>query len=135
MEPIAWAKRNRLLRFVVVGASSTAVTLLVYAGALAVGAWYPLAAFVGYAAGIVNGYTWNRIWTFQTGPFDLPEFSRYLVIQGSGLFANVLGLLFAVEVLGLGKFAAEVATLVPIVLVTFLANRRWTFRARSASGG
>jgi putative flippase GtrA len=113
-----------------VGGSSTLVTLVIYTAAIALGVWYPLAAFVGYAAGILNGYTWNRIWTFQTGPFHLPEFSRYVVIQGSGLLANVFGVLIAVETLGMGKLPAELATLVPIVLVTFFANRRWTFRPR-----
>ncbi len=123
---------HRLLRFALVGGSSTVVTLVVYAAALAVDTWYPLAAFIGYAAGIVNGYTWNRTWTFQTGTFHFPEFSRYTAVQGSGMLANLLGLTLGIEVLGLGELVAEVATLIPIIIATFLANQRWTFRPRSA---
>jgi putative flippase GtrA len=122
------AERNRLVRFVVVGLSNTALTLLVYVIGVGLGAWYPAAAALGYAAGMVNGYTWNRRWTFQSGPFDLAEFSRYVLVQGSGLVLNVLGLVLAVDSIGMGKLTAEVVTLIPIVLITYSVNRFWTFR-------
>ena len=112
------------------GGSSTAVTLLSYALLVGLSVPYPVAAPAGYAAGILNGYTWNRLWTFETGAFHLPEFSRYVAIQGSGLAANLLGLVVLVEALGLGKVVAELLSVVPIVLVTYALNRRWTFRPR-----
>jgi putative flippase GtrA len=127
------AERIRLLRFVVVGGSSTAITLAIYTTALVLGVWYVLAAALGYAAGILNGYTWNRKWTFEVGAFHLPEFSRYVIVQGGGLLANVLGLAFTVEAFGMAEFAAEIVTLIPIVLVTYFLNRRWTFESRVPS--
>ena len=123
-------ERTRLLRFILVGGSSTLVTLVSYAILVGVSVPYALAAPAGYAAGILNGYTWNRLWTFETGGFHLPEFSRYVAIQGSGLVANLLGVVLLVEALGLDKMPAEILTLVPIVLITFALNRRWTFRPR-----
>jgi putative flippase GtrA len=126
-------ERNRLVRFIVVGGSSTAITLAIFTASIGLGVWYPIGAALGYAAGILNGYTWNRRWTFEAGAFHLPEFSRYVLVQGGGLVANVAGLTFAVEVLSMPKLPAEIATLIPIVLVTFLLNRRWTFGSRAAS--
>jgi putative flippase GtrA len=126
-------ERTRLVRFVLVGGSNTLITLLVYSVALHLGVWYPIAAGLGYAAGIVNGYTWNRTWTFETGTFHLPEFSRYVVVQVGGLGANVLGLTLAVEILGMGKLTGELVTLAPIVLVSFILNRWWIFRPRVLS--
>jgi putative flippase GtrA len=123
-------ERARLVRFVLVGGTNTLVALLSYTVLLGLDASYLVAAVVGYAAGIINGYTWNRLWTFETGPFHLPEFSRYVVVQGGGLAANLLGLVLLVEVLGLGKVVAEAISLVPIVLVTYSLNRWWTFRPR-----
>jgi putative flippase GtrA len=122
--------RIRLVRFVLVGGSSTLVTVLIYAMLIELGASYPISAALGYAAGIVNGYTWNRLWTFESGPFHLPEFSRYVVVQGGGLAANLLGLVLLVEVIGIGELWAEIISVVPIVLVTFSLNRWWTFRPR-----
>jgi putative flippase GtrA len=127
------AEQTRLIRFVLVGGSSTVLTLTIYAVTIELGVWYLIAAILGYAAGIVNGYTWNRLWTFRSGSFHLPEFTRYVVVQGSGLGANLIGLAVAIEALGMGEFIAEIATLVPIVLVTYLVNRWWTFRPRAES--
>jgi putative flippase GtrA len=124
----------RLVRFVLVGGTNTLVTLLSYTLLVGLGASYPVAATIGYAAGILNGYTWNRLWTFETGAFHLPEFSRYVVVQGSGLVANLLGLVLLVETVGLGKVAAEAISVVPIILVTYSLNRRWTFRPRAPAG-
>jgi putative flippase GtrA len=127
-------ERERLVRFVVVGGTNTLVALLGYTLLVGVGAAYPVAATIGYAAGILNGYTWNRLWTFETGAFHLPEFSRYVVVQGSGLAANLLGLVLLVETVGLGKVTAEAISVVPIVLVTYSLNRWWTFRPRPPAG-
>jgi putative flippase GtrA len=131
---LAREERTRLIRFALVGGTSTLVTLLSYALLIGVGAAYPVAAVLGYAAGIVNGYTWNRVWTFETGSFHLPEFSRYVVVQGSGLAANLVGLVLLVEALDLDRLVAEIISVVPIVLVTYLLNRWWTFRPRAESG-
>jgi putative flippase GtrA len=116
----------------VVGALNGVVTLVVYAVLNAIGTPYPVSAGLGYAAGIANGYTWNRLWTFRTGTFHLPEFSRYVIVSGAGLVANLIGVILGVEAIGLDKLTAEVASLVPIVLVTYTANRIWTFRSRDA---
>jgi putative flippase GtrA len=125
---------RRFLRFALVGASNGAVTIAVYTLLLAIGVAYPIAAVAGYLAGIVNGYTWNRLWTFETGPFHLPEFSRYIAVQGFGLLLN-LGLLYVlIEDLETPKAMAEVLSVVPVVLLTFIINRRWTFRPRTRSG-
>jgi putative flippase GtrA len=127
------AERNRLIRFAIVGGSNTAVALVLYTVAVGLGVWYPVAALLGYAAGMANGYTWNRLWTFQAGSFHLPEFSRYVLVQGCGMVANVVALAVAVEALAIGEIIAEIVTLPPIVLVTYLANRHWTFRERAAT--
>jgi putative flippase GtrA len=128
------AEGARLIRFGVVGVSNGVVTFGLYAALVGLGIDYLVAAAVGYAAAILNGYTWNRIWTFQAGPFHLPGFSRYLLVSVGGLVANLLGLRLAVEYLEMGELVAEVVTLTPIVLVTFSLNRRWTFRPTTESG-
>jgi putative flippase GtrA len=131
---LAREERTRVIRFALVGGTSTLVTLVTYAVLVGVGTPYALAATVGYAAGILNGYTWNRLWTFGTGPFHLPEFLRYVVVQGSGLVANLLGLVLLVETLHLDKLLAEILSLVPIVLVTYFFNRWWTFQRPPQAG-
>jgi putative flippase GtrA len=119
---------RRLIRFALVGGSNTLVTIVSYAVLIEIGVAYLLAAVIGYVAGILNGYTWNRLWTFETGPFHLPEFSRYVVVQLSGLVMNLLLLLILIETFDLAKGLAEILSVVPIVLLTYSLNRSWTFR-------
>ena len=124
---------TRLVRFALVGGTNGGVTLLVYWALTELGVPYIPAAAIGYAAGMLNGYTWNRRWTFQSGTFHGPEFVRYVIVQGAGLIVNLIALAFAVETLGIQKVVAELATLTPIVLATFLLNRAWAFRAGPSS--
>ncbi|HEX6586571.1 MAG TPA: GtrA family protein [Solirubrobacterales bacterium] len=124
---------TRLIRFGVVGGTNGAATLLVYWVLAGLGVPYLLAAVLGYAAGMVNGYTWNRLWTFETGSFHGPEFVRYVLVQGTGLVVNLVGLAFAIEALGIDELLAELLTLVPIVLGTYWLNRYWAFRARPST--
>jgi putative flippase GtrA len=127
-----WAARYT--RFALVGALNGIVTLVVYVGLNAIGSPYPVSAGLGFAAGIANGYTWNRLWTFRTGFFHLPEFSRYVIVSGAGLVANVVGVIVGVEALSLDKLTAELMSLIPVVLMTYTVNRIWTFRPRDAGG-
>jgi putative flippase GtrA len=124
---------RRFLRFALVGGSNGVVTVVTYALLLAIGIAYPIAAILGYMAGIVNGYTWNRLWTFETGPFHLPEFSRYLVVQGSGLALNLLLLYALIEGVGMAKGISEILSVAPVVLLTYLFNRSWTFQPKTRS--
>jgi putative flippase GtrA len=124
---------RRFLRFAVVGGSNGVVTFTVYTLLLAIGVAYPVAAIVGYAAGILNGYTWNRLWTFETGSFHFPEFSRYVVVQGSGLLLNLLLLYVLIDRLGMARGLSEILSIVPVVLLTYIFNRWWTFQPRTRS--
>ena len=86
---------------------------------------------LAFAAGAVNGYTLNRVWTFKAGSFRAQGLARYILVQGLGLGLNV-GLLAAlVEALNLASIPAQAIVLPFISLVTFALNRRWTF-GRSA---
>lgn len=119
---------RRLVRFALVGASSTAISLGGYAVLLAVGTPYLLAGLVAYALGILNGYTWNRLWTFESGAAVRAEFARYASVQVTAALANVAGLAVAVELLGFAEFPAELGVLTVLVLATYAINRSWTFR-------
>lgn len=118
----------RILRFGVVGLFNTALVFAVYVGALKLGLPYLISAFIAYVVGLGNGYTWHRNWTFETGPFEMNELARYLTVQGIGLGANAIALIFAVESLGWGYIVSELFAFTPVVAITFLLNHHWTFQ-------
>jgi putative flippase GtrA len=124
--------RTQLLRFLVVGAGNTAITLLAYAGAIHAGVQYLPAGALAYALGGLNGFFLNRRWTFAHRGHILPAVARYAVVTAAGIVAN-LALLRAAVALGAPHAAAEVAAVAPVTLLAFALNRAWAFASDAPS--
>jgi putative flippase GtrA len=138
MTPGGWAVRLRsrtlrrqLARFVLIGAVNTAISFGVYRLLLVLGAWYVIAAPIAYVASLLNGYMFNRRWTF--GARDSARARLlYVAVQASGAGLTSLLVLLFVHAAGIGRVAAFLAAVVPVTLCTFAANRVWTFANRTA---
>jgi putative flippase GtrA len=92
------------------------------------GVWYVAASGIGFAVGAINGFLWNRAWTFRGHVGDALTPVRWFVVQSSGLLAN-LGLVYLfVDGAGLGELGGQAVTIAIVTVLTFLANRAWTFR-------
>jgi putative flippase GtrA len=119
----------QFVKFGVVGVSNTLIFFLVYTLLLKVfGVWYVAASGIGFAVGAINGFLWNRAWTFRGHVGDALTPVRWFVVQSSGLLVN-LGLVYLfVDGAGLGELVGQAVTIVIVTVVTFLANRAWTFK-------
>ena len=113
-------------KFVLVGASNTALSFVVYTGLVAAGTSYVAAGGAGFAAGAVNGYVLNRRWTFRRVDSTRARV-RYLAVQLAGLGATSALLALLVEAGRLDRIAAYVVTVPIVTVVMFAANRSWTF--------
>jgi len=119
----------QFVKFGIVGISNTLLTFAVYTVLLKVfGVWYLAASAIGFVAGAVNGFLLNRRWTFAGHVGDALTPVRWGVVQGCGLALNE-GLLFLfVDDAGMEKLLSQACATVIVTVVTFLANRAWTFR-------
>jgi putative flippase GtrA len=124
--------RIQFLRFLIVGAANTAITLVAYAAAMHAGVRYLPAGALAYSLGGVNGFVFNRTWTFAHRGHILPAATRYAVVTAVGIIAN-LALLRTAVALGVPRSAGEVAAVAPVTLVTFALNRAWAFAVDVAS--
>lgn len=124
---------RQFAKFGVVGVSNTLLSFAVYTILIKVfGVWYVAASAIGFAIGAVNGFLWNRAWTFRGHVGDSLTPVRWFVVQGCGLLVN-LGLVFAfVDGAGLDKLVGQAVTIAIVTVLTFFANRSWTFRASPA---
>jgi putative flippase GtrA len=120
---------GQLVRFLVVGVGNTVLSFVVYRLLLAVGAWYALAAPLAFAAGALNGYVFNRRWTFAARDTTRARVA-YVTVQAVGAVSTSLLVLFFVDVAGLGRVWAYLAAIPPVTLCMFVANRVWTFADR-----
>lgn len=124
----------QFVKFGIVGVSNTLIFFAVYTLLLKVfGVWYVAASGIGFAVGAVNGFLWNRAWTFKGHVGDALTPVRWFVVQTSGLLVN-LGLVYLfVDGAGLGELEGQAVTIVIVTVLTFLANRAWTFKGHAES--
>lgn len=117
-------------RFLLVGVGNTVVSLVAYRLLLALETPYVLAAALAFSVGAVNGYVFNRRWTF--GARDSARARLlYVAVQAVGAASTSLLVLLFVRVAGTGKIGAYVAAIPPVTLSMFVANRLWTFADRN----
>ncbi|MGA9874580.1 MAG: GtrA family protein [Solirubrobacteraceae bacterium] len=122
----------QFVKFGIVGVSNTLIAFAVYALLWkAFGVWYVAASGIGFLIGAVNGFVWNRAWTFRGHVGDALTPVRWFVVQSAGLCVN-LGLVYLlVDGAGLGKLEGQAVTTVIVTVLTFFANRAWTFRGHA----
>jgi putative flippase GtrA len=120
---------RQLPRFLIVGVGNTVLSFVVYRLLLVPGTPYVLAAPLAFAAGALNGYVFNRRWTFAASDTTRARV-LYLVVQVAGAASTSLLVLFFVRVAGTGRVWAYLAAIPPVTLGMFFANRLWTFAER-----
>jgi putative flippase GtrA len=120
----------QFVKFGTVGVSNTLLTFVVYTVLLKVfGVWYLAASAIGFLTGAVNGFLWNRRWTFKEHVGDALTPIRWGVVQGCGLGLNVGILYLLVDGARVDKLVSQAVATAVVTVLTFLANRAWTFRA------
>ncbi|HEY2141371.1 MAG TPA: GtrA family protein [Solirubrobacteraceae bacterium] len=119
----------QFVKFGIVGVSNTLLFFAIYTVLVkGVGVWYVAASAIGYTVGAVNGFLLNRRWTFREHVGDALTPVRWTVVQGLGLLAN-LGLVYLfVDGTGLDELIGQACATVIVTVLTFVANRAWTFR-------
>lgn len=120
----------QLARFLVVGVGNSVLSFVVYRLLLVLGAWYVIAAPLAFAAGAVNGYVFNRRWTFAARDSARARVV-YVVVQAAGALSTSLLVLLFVRAAGIGEVWAYLAAIPPVTLSMFAANRLWTFAERN----
>src|SRR5436190_19661788 len=81
-------------RFLVVGVANTILSFGVYGLLLALGAWYVLAAPLAFAVGAVNGFVFNRRWTFAARDSTRALILYVVVALAVALSSSLLGLFY-----------------------------------------
>jgi putative flippase GtrA len=119
----------QFVKFGIVGVSNTLLSLAIYTILLKVfGVWYIAASGIGFTIGAVNGFLLNRRWTFEDHVGDAFTPVRWGVVQGSGLLLDLLLVYICVQDLEIDKLISQGIATAIVVVVTFAANRAWTFR-------
>ena len=120
---------GQFIKFGLVGVSNTLLTFLVFTVLLKVfDVQYLVASAIGFAVGAVNGFLLNHAWTFRGHSGGSFAALRWFVVQGCGLLVNLGVVYLMVEHVGTDKLVGQAIATVVVVVLTFFANRAWTFR-------
>src|SRR5215208_2191760 len=119
---------RQFARFLVVGVGNTVLSFVVYDALLVLGVSYAIAAPLAFAAGAVNGYVFNRRWTFAARDSTRARI-LYVAVQVVGAVSTSL-LVTLIVAAGGGRIGAYLAAVPPVTVVMFMANRVWTFAER-----
>jgi cellulose synthase/poly-beta-1,6-N-acetylglucosamine synthase-like glycosyltransferase/putative flippase GtrA len=126
---------KQLAQFCTVGALGLVVNILVYAFSIGELRVEPAAAAtLAFLVAVTHNYLLNRRWTFRGVGEGLARCgSRFLAVSLAALGANLilLGLLDRV----MGSVPAQLAAVILVTPISFLANKWWSFRARVAPMG
>jgi glycosyltransferase involved in cell wall biosynthesis/putative flippase GtrA len=123
------ARSRQFLTYMGVGAVGTGVHYLTLFALVRWGRLDPvLAATCGYVVGAVVNYVANYHLTFRSSHGHARTMSRFFLIAGAGMGINA-----AIVALGhrgwhLHYMVSQVAATGVVVVLTYLANRAWTFR-------
>jgi putative flippase GtrA len=122
----------QFLKFGLVGVSNTLIAFAVYTLLLkGFGVWYIAASAIGFAVGAVNGFLLNRRWTFRGHVGDAFTPVRWAVVQSCGLGLNLALLYVFVHDAAVDKLLAQAFATGVVTVLTFIANRAWTFRVHA----
>lgn len=146
---IQWAFSFRYIKFGIVGASGTVVNMVVlylaqevvFASMAAPRQRLYISLAVAILVATINNFSWNRLWTWADRRIDLPPpdsapqkslvglFLRYCLASWMGMALQYgLTLWFAHF---MHYLVANVLAIVVASISNFLANDKWTFKAKA----
>ncbi|MDN4620446.1 GtrA family protein [Paenibacillus sp. PsM32] len=117
---------NQAIRFATVGVSNTVIDFVVFmllqsfTGVVA-------AQFIGYGAGTLNSYLWNRRWTFARGKgFDFSEILRFLLVNIT--VASITAIAISLVPASIPVWIAKIAVTILGLGINYTVSKLWVFR-------
>lgn len=120
-------KNISFLKFCIVGASNTIISLIIYWILLKFDIYYLVASTIAYMAGILNGYLLSSKYVFKTTK-SIQTIFKFFVVYGTSLLINLFLLYVLVDIVGINKMIAQVMTIVVNTLFNYFVNKIWTFK-------
>lgn len=128
---------SRFARFLTVGAVGTLLDFSILTVLKLAGLPTLFANSLSFTAGLLNNFTWNRLWTFGdiVNADWRRQFAQFTLVSFIGLTLNNLIVLSLEGILGTllgqpqwGYLPAKVIATGVVVFWNYFANRTWTFK-------
>jgi len=133
---------QRFTRFLMVGTVGTFLDFSLLTLLKLLGFPTLLANSLSFSVGVINNFTWNRLWTFADakGADWRRQLVQFLVVSLAGLVLNNTIVLLLENPFGTllgqpdyGYLPAKVIATGVVVFWNYFANRYWTFNSKKSS--
>lgn len=128
MKPLHHYISPRFLKFLVVGVGNTSVNYAIFLALLELCEWhYLVAGATAFFCGAVVGFTFNRLWTFQSKVPFTKGLRKYLIIQCICLAVHSSAQWSAAQA-GVPDWLSQLAGIIVTLPLNFLLMRRFVFK-------
>ena len=118
------------MKFIALGVMNTLISLIVIYLLMKFGVNYRLSNLIGYIAGLINSFIFNKIWVFKTRKNLFKEIFNFSVVFGLCYSVQYLILLLMVEEYSLNKYFSQLIAMGFYTVLNFILNRIFTFKNR-----
>ena len=122
------ALSSREFKFLLVGVINTAIGYGSYALFVFLKVNYLLANVFASVIGIINSYTWNRLFTFKSTGKKAPEFIRFVSVYIVSLILGMAVLYLLVGRFNMNKYLAGVLNLALVVAISWFGHNHFSFK-------
>ncbi len=123
--------RVQFLKFIALGVMNTAVSLIVIYVLMKIGLNYRLSNFIGYIAGLINSFIFNKVWVFKTKKNLIKEGLTFIIVFALCYGVQYLMLLLMVERYDINKYVSQFLSMGIYTFLNFILNRIFTFKNRN----
>lgn len=120
---------TRFLKFLVIGVLNTCITFFVFNFLIRSGVSLDLSNAVGYIAGLINSFIWNKKWVFKTVRSNvLKEFFSFIIVF---FVCYLIQLLFFHLVLKyVNESVAQILGMGVYTIMNYLMNKYFSFKVK-----
>lgn len=119
---------NQLFRYSIVGVLNTILGLsAIYLLYNFFHFDYIVSNIGGYFVGLVNGFIWNKKWTFESSKHFSKEIVPFLIVFGISYAVNLVIVILMVETFKIDPNIAQILGIAAYSSTNFLVNKYWTF--------
>lgn len=121
---------KQAIRYGIVGISNTVITAVVIWIMMKIFGFSDVASnIVGYVAGVLNSFVWNKQWTFQSSAGWTSSAIRFGVVFGV-CYLMQLGLLIYLNAhLTIDSYYNQLLAMAFYTVINFVMNKFYTFKA------
>lgn len=127
----------QFIKFCIIGASNTIVSLTVYyAFVLYDRDLYLWGYFIGFIVSVLNSYYWNNKYVFEGERKHISALIKTYMMYGFTTVISSIILYLFVDIIGISEFIAPLLILFVTVPLNYLISKYWAFKpSYNLSGG